>query len=648
MKLQVLFILSWFSFSQENKEIDSLIGVAVSKHYEAPSYADSLYEVVIEKSEKVNYIKGIALAEKGLGVVDDVRGKQEESLVHYKKSFEAFMEIKDSLNAFKSVFNEGMIYRKLKQIELAKDAFKKAAVVFENYDFEYGVVLCDVNIGIIHFDSKQYRTALGHFKEAYGKMKNLGGSDVNLLMNMGNCYYKLQEKDSAFFYLDKAYEMALATKHYQSFATMQNTLGHLYLDRKQFDKAENLYLSALKFAEDKEQWSSVASIQMSLGKLYREKGVFEKAYDYLRKGVKLKDSIANKDFELELSEKEAVIQNEKKKHEIALLEEKDKLAQEEIHFAREIRLYLSIVLVLILCIAILLFFQSKRRRSMNKVLSDKNEQIEEQHKEITDSINYAKQIQTALLTSDAEWSKISHDFFVLFKPKDVVSGDFFWALEHEEEGLSIWVAADCTGHGVPGAFMSMLGIGFLNEIIIENKVLEADEILNKLREKIISALQQKNVNTQRKDGIDMSLCIWNKKKNELVYAGANNPIYVVRNKSMLKPETELKEENTDFGLIEYAPDKMPVGAHTDELKAFNQTLVQLEKGDMIYSFTDGYADQFGGKSGKKYKYKQFRQYLLSLSSIPANEQKQKLDEEFESWKGELEQIDDVCVIGVRV
>lgn len=641
-------MFSWSIISQENKEIDSLINIAVSKHYESPSEADSIYEIVLSRSKEENYIKGTALAQKGLGVVDDVRGDQEASLEHYKLSFDSFLEINDSLNAYKSLFNEGMIYRKLQQIELAKDAFERSAKVFKNYDFKIGNVMCDVNIGIIHFDLEEFEIALKSFREAYSKMRALGGNDANLTMNIGNCFYKLGQLDSAFYYLDQSYQLALSTKQYFPLPNLQSTLGHLYLDRGEYTKAEELYTKALELSKEKEQGKMTARIYVSLGKLYNTTGKFEEAYSHLFEGMKLQDSLENKDFKMELSEKEAVIQNEKKKHEIELLEEKDKLAQEEINFAKQIRLYLTIVLVLILAIAVLLFFQSKKRRVMNTALSEKNDQIEEQHKEITDSINYAKQIQTALLTSDSEWSKISNDYFVLFKPKDVVSGDFFWALDYEEEQIAIWVAADCTGHGVPGAFMSMLGIGFLNEIIIENKVLEANQILNKLREKIISALQQKNTISQRKDGIDMALCIWDKERNELTYSGANNPIYIVRNKKIFTDNQGFKEEDKDFGLIEYSPDKMPVGAHAEKLESFKQSVIKLQRGDMIYSFTDGYADQFGGDSGKKYKYKKFRQFLLSLPTTSGIEQKEKLNKEFESWKGELEQIDDVCVIGIRV
>jgi serine phosphatase RsbU (regulator of sigma subunit) len=277
-------------------------------------------------------------------------------------------------------------------------------------------------------------------------------------------------------------------------------------------------------------------------------------------------------------------------------------------------------------------------KKANELLAQKNEEItkqkeivEEQHQEITDSISYAKRIQTALLTSDNYWEQISKEHFVLLKPKDVVSGDFFWAFQ-TENNLAIWVAADCTGHGVPGAFMSMLGISFFNEIVVENNITNPAEILNKLRGKIIKALEQKGVDTQQKDGMDLALCVWDKNTNLLSFSGANNPLWLIRNDE----------------LLEYKPDKQPVGLFLGEMKPFSVQQIQLEKGDTIYTFSDGYADQFGGEKGKKFKLKSLKELLLSVQGKPLSEQKQIIDNMFETWKGNLEQIDDVCVIGVKI
>lgn len=272
--------------------------------------------------------------------------------------------------------------------------------------------------------------------------------------------------------------------------------------------------------------------------------------------------------------------------------------------------------------------------------------VEEKHKEITDSINYARRIQSALLTSQEYWDNISPENFVIWKPKDVVSGDFHWAyqltigskhLQNQEE-VAIWCVADCTGHGVPGAFMSMLGISYLNEIVIENIVLHSSEILNKLRSKIIKALEHGSIgNIEQKDGMDMALCVWHKKNNTLEYTGANNSILITRK----------NEISGVYEIIELKSDRMPVGFNFN-VKPFSSQVFQLKINDTIYCYTDGFADQFGGPEGKKYKVKQLKETLINIQTLPLKDQEILLKNEFNKWKGDSEQIDDVCIVAIKV
>lgn len=266
----------------------------------------------------------------------------------------------------------------------------------------------------------------------------------------------------------------------------------------------------------------------------------------------------------------------------------------------------------------------------NEEISHQKELVDVKQKEIIDSINYAKRIQQAVLTGEDVWNKISKEHFILFKPKDIVSGDFYWAY-NTPNGRSVFALADCTGHGVPGGFMSMLGNSFLNEIVVENKIFKANEILNRLRSKVIAALEQKG-QTEQKDGMDISLCVWNKMDNTLEFAGANNPLWLLRGRE----------------IIEYKADKMPIGTYLEIEKPFTSTTIQLQQGDILYLSTDGYADQFGGPKGKKFKYKALLEMLIKNSALEMGVQKIKLDEAFIVWKNKQEQVDDVAVIGVRV
>ncbi|MBU0763933.1 MAG: serine/threonine-protein phosphatase, partial [Bacteroidetes bacterium] len=273
----------------------------------------------------------------------------------------------------------------------------------------------------------------------------------------------------------------------------------------------------------------------------------------------------------------------------------------------------------------------------NVELAQKNVLITQQKQEITDSIHYAKRIQTGLLPPEEHVSADMPEHFVLFKPKDIVSGDFHWATK--KDGYIIITAADCTGHGVPGAFMSMLGVSFLNEIVNDKGITASNEILNNLREYVISALQQTGKQGEQKDWMDMALCSLDKNNGKLQFSGANNPLYLIRNGEL----TETKG------------DKMPVAIHL-KMADFTRHDIAVQPGDTFYMFSDGFADQFGGPAGKKFKYIAFKSLLLEIRELPMKEQKQRLDKAISEWMahvnrdtGEVyEQIDDICVIGIRI
>jgi len=358
-------------------------------------------------------------------------------------------------------------------------------------------------------------------------------------------------------------------------------------------------------------------------------------------------------------------------------------------------------------------------------LREEKEKVEEAHKEITDSINYARKIQSALLPSDSEFKKIFPDSFVLFRPKNIVSGDFFWIeriqstvhspqpsvgssqsaditsedwrLRTEDCQLVLFAVADCTGHGVPGGFMSMLGTSFLKEIVNERKIKQPAEILNQLREKVIDALKQKGIEGENKDGMDIAICSLefvvsgfalnsrtqnskpelsleqsektqnSKPEITLSFSGANNPLWIVKKVSGFESEESSESQLSQLAkplarhtrhreqslvtqlsqLTELKPDKMPIGYYYNQ-QLFSEQKMVLEKGDMIYIFSDGFADQFGGQKGKKFKYKPLQQILTENAHLPAEEQLRILNQSLDGWMGDLEQNDDITLIGIRI
>ncbi len=296
-------------------------------------------------------------------------------------------------------------------------------------------------------------------------------------------------------------------------------------------------------------------------------------------------------------------------------------------------------------------------------IEQQKEELAEINTEILSSIQYAKRIQEAILPSDIHVKTLMPESFVFYRPKDVVSGDFYFVEEttpNAKSKLVLFAAVDCTGHGVPGAFMSIVGNNFLTQAITEATVNSPGEALEFLNKGVSSALRQdRATNTETvRDGMDISLCGYDPVNLELYFSGAKNPVYIIRKSDKVEDlgfdydeesRTTLKAENSNFYLKEIKGDAHPIGAYIgDELKPFKTHEIKLRKGDMVYVFSDGYADQFGGPDGKKYKYKTFKKFLLAISHLPAEEQKSKLIAEYDSWKGGYEQIDDVLVMGMRV
>ncbi len=329
-------------------------------------------------------------------------------------------------------------------------------------------------------------------------------------------------------------------------------------------------------------------------------------------------------------------------------EERIKLQLATLEKQKLILYFVGFALILVLCLGYYIYRAYRIKKEANLRLEDKNRTISAQKDEIekqrdmvaaqydlisyqkqhiTDSIMYAKRIQTALIPS-VELFSDNLDHFILFKPLSIVSGDFYWF--GTEQGKHVIIAADCTGHGVPGAFMSMLGVTMLNEIVNNKKIIMPDEILNELRENIIHSLGQIAEGDSVKDGMDMAICVVDFEKDMLWYAGANNPLYLIR----------------DNELVHYRADKMPVAIHY-RMDPFTRHEIPLKKGDAFYIFSDGYADQFGGPDEKKFMTAQLKRTLVGIVNEPMMTQGETLNEIFETWKGDSPQIDDVTLIGVR-
>ena len=304
-------------------------------------------------------------------------------------------------------------------------------------------------------------------------------------------------------------------------------------------------------------------------------------------------------------------------------------------------LQIGVFLVLIT----LFYLLESTRVSLYAKITEQKEKIETANAEITSSITYAKYIQSAILPGKEQLDSLLKDYFVLFKPRDIVSGDFYWATKIEN--IIVVAAIDCTGHGVPGALMSMLGAAFLNETVNKEYITQPAVILRRLRKEVIRFLQQRGESGEQKDGMDIALCSIDYEKMKLQFAGANNPLFLVRDSKGPKLSFENKLTNDEYILYEVKGDRMPVGIH-NRMENFTLHEIDIQKGDILYLFSDGFADQFGGPENKKLHYVNFKKLLLKHCTGLMEEQKLNLSKALEDWQGNCDQIDDILVIGIRI
>jgi serine phosphatase RsbU (regulator of sigma subunit) len=414
-------------------------------------------------------------------------------------------------------------------------------------------------------------------------------------------------------------------------------LGNAYSLNENYKEALDALGQAIFYAKQTGDMPALELATLYLSQIYEKTGNYKNSLKYFKEYKVYQDSTLNNESIQQVKNAEAKYENEKKQKEIELLGEKQKLNDAE---NQKKKIYLSVALlgIIVLGFVLVILYRNNRLKqktnqdleAFNREINTQKELVELKNKEITDSINYAKRIQQSILTSENYFKKHTRDFFILFKPKDIVSGDFYWALDHNNK--FIVMTADCTGHGVPGAMMSMMGINFLNEIVNEKGISEPAAILNTLRSDIIRALNPEDSVIETKDGMDACLCSFDLKNQRLTYATANNSFYIIRDKELIVSRSN----------------KMPVGAGHNASVLFEEFSIDLKKDDLVISLTDGYADQFGGQKGKKFKYKQLEEVLLANAQLPLKDLKTKLDDAIEEWRGSLEQVDDICVIGIRV
>ncbi|MGZ4044508.1 MAG: tetratricopeptide repeat protein [Bacteroidia bacterium] len=589
---------------------------------------------------EINFPKGLAIAFQNSGTVYLYLGNYPEALKYYFSALKIYDERNDKNGIASSNNNIAGIYAYQGNYDEAIKYYQSSLRIKETTGDKKGMGNSYNNIGGAYELKKNYPEALKNYLTAlkiYEEIEDVNGI-ASCKSNIALNYSHNNDLAHAIEYETNALEMRRSLGDKDGIANSSIHLGEWETDIKAFSKATEHLHEALAIALAIGNKESVKNSYFAQSRLSEALGDYKNSLVTFKNYITYRDSLNNEQNTKKSVEEKLKYDFDKKQ---ALLdaeqEKKDAIANQEKQKQKYILLGVITVLLLVFVFSIFLYkrFKITQRQkhiieSQKEVVERKNNIIEEKQKEILDSINYARRIQLALLASDNLLTKHLPDYFVFFKPKDIVAGDFYWATS-AADGF-IYITADCTGHGVPGAFMSLLNISKLSEAINQKQITRPDLILNDVRNEIISALNPPGSQEESKDGMDCILCNIDVKEMKLRYASANNTMVVFRNGQ----------------LLECKADKMPVGKYTETLTPFTLNEIALEKGDIIYTFTDGFIDQFGGVNGKKLKYKPFASLLFSIAHLPMSEQKTRLEQEFEKWRGVFDQVDDVCVMGVRV
>lgn len=575
------------------------------------------YDRSLKYREKVGDLRGKAITLYNIAYIYNREQDNKKSIEYFKRSLALERQLKSQIGVAYCLNSIGEVHIKESMLTLGKKYIDSAMTIRKKLDDELGQAQCYENYADIHKMYKDYELALINLKKAVSIREKNG-----------------EKRDLCF--------------------TLFN-LGDLYKNMGKLDKAMTFAKRSQRIAQEIQYPSSLRNAALLLSEIYEERGVYNRALDYFKRSARLNDSLHNAKTKKAAIQREVQYKYERKIAEDSIRYYNKAIINEalidkqkaELRAKRNEQYVLFGGLSITIAFGLFAFNRFRVSQKQKNIIEVQRatadmqrDIVERKNTEITDSINYAKRIQEAILPPKETLTENLVDGFVLFRPKDVVSGDFYWL--ERANGYIFFAAADCTGHGVPGAMVSVVCSNALSKCVLEAGITDTGKILDNTREKIIEQLNKSGEVVN--DGMDISLVAIQESDRlsdtaEIQWSGANNALWIIREKT---------------GRLEtIKPDKQPVGGHS-HATSFTTRKINIERGDQIYLFTDGYADQFGGEhlthipeGGKKFKSKRFKEYLTSIKGKKMNTQHELLSEAFDEWKGKLEQIDDVCVIGVR-
>jgi len=642
--------------------------------------AISNYESSLKIRQDISDLEGVASSLNNLGLVYKNQGDLDRALAYYQNAFKIFQQLGDKVGMANALNNFGIIYRGNGNQERALDSFLSALSLFRELGNKVGEANTLNNIGNIYYQQEKFEQALEFYQnsltisEALGDKNSMAGKNSNI----GGVYLVMGNKEKALAYTEKALVLQKGIGDDKGQISTLNNLGAYFMEEGDLDKSLSYFLDAEKIENrigdhsystitlssigdiynrtkkpelglkyltralrDAKNFGSVddrITVFEKLSETYAETGDFKRSYDFQQLAKSVRDSMDHSVSSRELAEMQVKFESEQKQREIELLGKEKEVQDLKLTKQKTVRNMIIAVTVLAILMLILIFGRYQTKKKANEELGRKNVEIEEQKRtveeknsEITSSILYAKRIQDAIMPSMEEIRASLPESFVFYRPKAIVSGDFYW-FSHQQN-TSFIAAVDCTGHGVPGAFMSMIGNDHLNQIVNVELKKKPDQILNRLHHEIQNTLKQKHGVTDNHDGMDIALCAINHEENKLLFSSANRYLYFIRNGEL----TETKGDHVNIG-----------GIMHEDVRHYELHEFDLQKGDTFYFFSDGVSDQFGGEGSKKFGYKRLKQLLLDIHQQPMDKQKTVFEKTLLDWMGKNDQIDDFLLIGIRV
>lgn len=598
------------------------------------------YKKALDISSKEQLPKETARSLTNIGSIYQLYGNYTEAIDFYLQAMGRYEEIKDIEGMAWSYLNIARLFKRMAEYPKALDYITKSLTAYEDIakktGVNTGITLCIKEKGLIYRQMGDYDKALEYSLKVYelNKKANNEYGVANSLSHLGQIYYEKGDYSQGLQKLTEAIMLKEKLNDQVELATIYRYIGNAYIKKQDIHTALRYLHKSMEKGIEQNLKDEIKESYQSLSAAYAIAGDYKKSLNFYMQYSLLKDSlnineITRMEMQYDFNKKQKQIEFEQRAKEE---QQKARLQRQKI-----ITRTFIISFILVLAFAFLIYKNYQAKKEANLQLSLQNEEIRnqrdkimQQKKMITDSIQYAQRIQKAILPQENFLNHILPEYFIVFIPRDIVSGDFYWVSKKDDKIIAL--VADCTGHGVPGAFMSMLGIASLNEIVNKMNITRPDEILNQLRTNIIEALHQTDQGSVSKDGMDIALVSLDTKNNRLEFAGAHNPLLLYRNSE----------------LVEIKGNKMPIGIHVVTSEQFTLHDIPTQKGDTLYLFSDGYIDQFGGEKKNKYKLKNFKTLLASIQPCPMNKQKEIIEKTFYEWKGSNNQIDDILVMGIRL